>query len=197
METGKGTSVYTVSNHAKERYAERCKDRDSRLEITTYVAEHSQRIEEEINQMLRYGKRVYTGRTEGGKDRVPKEVYVNGLWILLANAETRNVITLYRVDLGCGPDLDKLYVERMVQRLEEAKGHLDETRRKVEEQNRAYQAILQEGEGQIQEYQERIRLLKEMCEGYQAVMRSSRAGLARAADDVEAIVNTLIGKKKF
>lgn len=65
METGKGTSVYTVSNHAKERYAERCKDRDSRLEITTYVAEHSQRIEEEINQMLRYGKRVYTGRTEG------------------------------------------------------------------------------------------------------------------------------------
>ena len=51
--------------------------------------------------MLRYGKRVYTGRTEGGKDRVPKEVYVNGLWILLANAETRNVITLYRVDLGC------------------------------------------------------------------------------------------------
>ena len=131
METGKGTSVYTVSNHAKERYAERCKDRDSRLEITTYVAEHSQRIEEEINQMLRYGKRVYTGRTEGGKDRVPKEVYVNGLWILLANAETRNVITLYRVDLGCGPDLDKLYVERMVQRLEEAEGHLDETRRKV------------------------------------------------------------------
>ena len=80
METGKGTSVYTVSNHAKERYAERCKDRDSRLEITTYVAEHSQRIEEEINRMLRYGKRVYTGRTEGGKDRVPKEVYVNGLW---------------------------------------------------------------------------------------------------------------------
>ena len=105
--------------------------------------------------------RVYTGRTEGGKDRVPKEVYVNGLWILLANAENHNVITLYRVDLGCGPDLDKLYVERMVQRLEEAKGHLDETRRKVEEQNRAYQAILQEGEGQIQEYQERIRLLKE------------------------------------
>ena len=53
METGKGTSVYTVSNHAKERYAERCKDRDSRLEITTYVAEHSQRIEEEINQMIK------------------------------------------------------------------------------------------------------------------------------------------------
>lgn len=116
METGKETSMYTVSNHAKERYAERCKDRDSRLEITAYVAEHSQRIEEEINRMLRYGKRVYTGRTEGGKDRVPKEVYVNGLWILLANAENHNVITLYRVDLGCGPDLDKLYVERMVQR---------------------------------------------------------------------------------
>ncbi|ANU47221.1 hypothetical protein ADH76_20890 [Enterocloster clostridioformis] len=170
METGKETSMYTVSSHAKERYAERCKDRDSRLEITAYVAEHSQRIEEEINRMLRYGKRVYTGRTEGGKDRV---------------------------DLGCGLDLDKLYVERMVQRLEEAKEHLDETRRKAEEQNRAYQAILQEGEGQIQEYQERIRLLKEMCEGYQAVMRSSRAGVARAADEVEAIVNTLIGKKKF
>ena len=100
METGKETSMYTVSNHAKERYAERCKDRDSRLEITAYVAEHSQRIEEEINRMLRYGKRVYTGRTEGGKDRVPKEVYVNGLWILLANAENHNVITLYRVDLG-------------------------------------------------------------------------------------------------
>ncbi len=120
-----------------------------------------------------------------------------GVYLLRGRTWLPDVITLYRVDLGCGPDLDKLYVERMVQRLEEAKGHLDETRRKAEEQNRAYQAILQEGEGQIQEYQERIRLLKEMCEGYQAVMRNSRAGVAQAADEVEAIVNTLIGKKKF
>ncbi|MFQ7877990.1 hypothetical protein [Enterocloster sp.] len=67
----KETSMYTVSNHAKERYAERCKDRDSRLEITAYVAEHSQRIEEEINRCCVTGNgSIRAGRR--GKDRYPR-----------------------------------------------------------------------------------------------------------------------------
>ena len=61
METGKETSMYTVSNHAKERYAERCKDRDSRLEITAYVAEKSTGCCVTGNGSIRAGRRA--GRT--------------------------------------------------------------------------------------------------------------------------------------
>ncbi|MCB6345397.1 hypothetical protein [Enterocloster lavalensis] len=188
---------YTISAHAQERYAERCKERDTRVDVTAYVAEHEDRIQEEVNKMICHGRLFYKGKTARAKDNIPREVYVSGLWIILTNAETRNVITLYKVELGCGQDLDKLYVERMMEKMDEARARYEAIAGEVKAQNEDYRNIIQEGNEQIQDFRARIRKLEEMCEGYNTIIRNNGVRLRQAEDTMADIVNTLIGKKSF
>ena len=189
--------LYTVSRHAKERYAERCTGKEAGIEVQAYLAAHEERIQDEMNQMIQRGNLIYTGKPRGAKDESPLEVYIKGLWIILANAKTRNIITIYKVNLGCGPDLDKMYVERMLERLETAKNQYDTVRRELETQNKIYRDTIQTGNEQIKEYRTRIRKLEEMCEGYNTVISSNMVTIAQAADAMAEITNSLIAKKTF
>ena len=147
--------------------------------------------------MICHGRLFYKGKTARAKDNIPREVYVSGLWIILTNAETRNVITLYKVELGCGQDLDKLYVERMMEKMDEARARYEAIAGEVKAQNEDYRNIIQEGNEQIQDFRARIRKLEEMCEGYNTIIRNNGVRLRQAEDTMADIVNTLIGKKSF
>lgn len=195
MESGK--ELYTVSRHAKERYAERCTGKEAGIEVQAYLAEHEARIQEEMNQMIQHGNLIYTGKPRGTKDESVLEVYIQGLWIILANAKTRNIITIYKVNLGCGPDLDRMYVERMLEKLDTARNQYDTAKRELEAQNRDYRDTIRTGNEQIKEYRTRIRKLEEMCEGYNTVISSNMVTIAQASDAMAEITNTLIGKKTF
>lgn len=189
--------LYTVSKHAKERYAERCRGKSSVLDVQAYVAAHEDRIQDDVNQMLQHGRLVYSGKQRGPKGESILEVYIQGLWIILADQKARNVITLYRVNLGCGEDLDKTYMERMLEKLEQARSRYENTLEEVNAQNEEYRGIIETGNAQIKEYRADIRKLEEMCEGYNMVISSNQVRVRRAADAMADIANTLIGKKTF
>ena len=107
------------------------------------------------------------------------------------------MITLYRVNLGCGEDLDKTYMERMLEKLEQARSRYENTLEEVNAQNEEYRGIIETGNAQIKEYRADIRKLEEMCEGYNMVISSNQVRVRRAADAMADIANTLIGKKTF
>lgn len=188
---------YTVSKHAKERYVERCRDKAAGLEVQAYVAAHEERIQEDVNQMIQHGSLAYTGKQRGGKGEVILEVYIKDLWIILADQQARNVITLYKVNLGCGADLDKLYMDRMLNNLKQAHARYANTLEEVNAQNDEYRSIIETGNAQIREYRADIRKLEEMCEGYNMVISSNQVRVRRAAEAMADIANTLIGKKTF
>lgn len=188
---------YTVSKHAKERYTERCQDKDSTFEVQAYVATHEDQIVDKINQMIQYGKLVYSGKQKGAKGDSVIEVYIKGLWIILSDQQIKNVITLYKVNLGCGEDLDKLYMDRMLKKLELARSKYENTLEEVNAQNEEYRSIIETGNSQIREYRTNIRKLEEMCEGYNMVINSNYVRVKQAADDMANIANALIGKNTF
>lgn len=189
--------LYTVSKHAKERYAERCRGKSSVLDVQAYVAAHEDQIQDDVNRMLQHGRLVYSGKQRGLKGEAILEVYIQGLWIILADQKTRNVITLYRVNLGCGEDLDKTYMERMLEKLEQARSRYENTLEEVNAQNEEYRGIIETGNAQIREYRADIHKLEEMCQGYNMVISSNQVRVRRAADAMADIANTLIGKKTF
>lgn len=188
---------YTISKHAKERYVERCRGRESGLEVQAYVAAHEERIQDDVNQMIQHGRLAYSGKQRGPKGDTILEVYIKGLWIILADRQARTVITLYRVDLGCGEDLDKLYMDRMLDNLESARAKYENTLEEVKAQNDEYRGIIETGNTQIREYRADIRKLEEMCEGYNMVISNNQVRVRQAADAMADIANTLIGKKTF
>lgn len=189
--------LYTISKHAKERYAERCRDKDTTLEVQAYVAAHEERIIDEVNQMIQRGKLIYSGKQKGNKGDSTLEVYITGLWIILADQQYKNVITIYKVNMGCGEDLDRLYMDRMLEKLELARSRYESTLEEVDAQNEEYRELIEDGNAQIREYRTNIRNLEEMCEGYSMVINSNHVRVKRAADDMAAITNALIGKNTF
>lgn len=52
---------YTISNHAKERYAQRIMSRDNITDIRKFVCDHDSDIEKWINEMIEHGESIYTG----------------------------------------------------------------------------------------------------------------------------------------
>lgn len=51
-----------VTQHAKERYAERIMEKDSALDIKRYVLQNEEKIKTDLAKMVFYGEIVYTGK---------------------------------------------------------------------------------------------------------------------------------------
>lgn len=99
-----------VSKHARERYAERVKEKNDKLDMARYVIENEAKIDKDISAMVEYGILVYKGPQRWNeKNNTAIEIYVNDLWVVLLDSKTENVITLYKVELGCGEELNLTY----------------------------------------------------------------------------------------
>ena len=57
---------YIITDHAKERYAERIADREGNWDIKQYVACNDGKITEDINKMMEYAQFIAEGKF--GKD---------------------------------------------------------------------------------------------------------------------------------
>ena len=85
-----------ISEHAKERYAERIKDRDGYCEVKQYVATHKEQIDTDLHKMAEHAAEVYRGP---GKDSKVIVMLVQGSWILICG-EDGTLVTLFKRELG-------------------------------------------------------------------------------------------------
>ena len=101
-------NTYKISTHAKNRYAERLLNKDDNNDIQRFIVENEEKIQTDINKMILYGERIYSGKQsqKDGKGKV-LDVYVKDLWIVLVDAQSEVVVTLYKVDLGLDDDFNR------------------------------------------------------------------------------------------
>lgn len=190
--------ILTISEHAKERYAERIMRKDETLAVNQFIAEHSEKIEQDIKKMAEYGKCVYTGKLSGGKDRNSiLDVYIKDTWVLLVDSETHNCVTLYKIDLGLDDDFNKKYVEGMVAKIKDAKEATDRAKAETDEQCGAYETIIEANEEQIKEYKGFISNLEAVNDSYKDLCRNLKISKNMADASVRELVDTLIGKPKY
>ena len=110
---------YIITEHAKERYAERVADRESNCDIKQYVAYNEEKIISNINKMMEYA--VFLVQGKFGKGYSPVRIFTCGLWVIFVDIEEPKVITLYKISLGVGDDFDKAYMERVLEAITVAK----------------------------------------------------------------------------
>ena len=190
---------YTISNHAKQRYAERIMGRDDTTEINRYVNLNEEKIKTDINKMITYGELIYTGiqHKNDKKLAAPVDVYVKDCWVVIADNKIKNVITLYKIDLGVDDEFNKLYINKMLEKLNTAKKAADEIRHQIEEENLGYTEIIEESEISIKQYRSMINNLEKLIDGYNIVLSNNTARVAEADMATAEVLNTLIGKKTF
>lgn len=189
---------YTISAHCKTRYAERIMGKDDNIDINRFITLNEEKIQTDISKMINYGELIYTGRQtqKDGKGSV-LDVFLKDTWVVLVDNRSKNVITLYKIDLGLEEEFNKLYVSKMLEKLNTYKEVLENTKQQVQSETDTYKGLIDETEIQIKEYKSMIKNLEELCEGYKAIIENNNVKVVQANKDVADVVNTMIGRKEF
>lgn len=183
-----------ITQHCKERYAERIMGKDERSEIAVYVAQHDEQITENVNHMVEYGTKLYTGSL---KDKNIVNVILNGTWVVLTDKEEKKVITLYKIDFGIGDEFNKQFIEKMLVKLDASKSNLKDASERIQNQKKEYQKIIDDAQGQISEYKNYINKLSSQINGYKEVISSMDVEILQKENDVKDCIMELVCKKEF
>ena len=190
--------TYTVSKHAKERYTERIMDKATANEINTFLVQNDDKIVNDINKMIQYGGLIYTGKqTQRDGRSYNVEVYINGLWIIIVDLKSKNVITLYKIDLGVDDEFNQEYVRRMMDKFSAAKENVELVMYEVEHENDSYESLIRQNTDTINEYKSYIKNLEELNAGYKTIIDNNNVKIRMADREVVEVLNKLIGKKEF
>lgn len=198
MEVTESVVEYNISKHAKERYAERIMGKESDIDVNRFVSLNEEKIKTDINKLIKYGECIFTGK-QSQKDNKGNvvDVFLKDCWIVLADSRAKNVITLYKIDLGLGDEFNKLYVSKMMEKLNTYKEELNNVQQLVKEESNTYREMIADAETQIKEYKTMIKNLEELCVAYKAVIDNNIVKVAQANKEVTDTLNTMIGKKEF
>ena len=186
----------TISRHAKERYAERIMDRDSKTDIAVFIRDHEDKIQNDIEKMLEYGTLLY----EGLSFREPKKtvgVTLNGSWVVLWDTKDFVVITLYCIDLGVGDDVNRAFIKNAVDQINEARAQYDDTVKRTRDCVATYQQVIDENEVAIARYKKLIKDLETQSTGARQMISAITADNQMADDKVREKVEILIGRQRF
>lgn len=185
----------SVSQHAKERYAERIMGKDEKTDITVFIYNHEDKITQDIQKMVEYGDLLFTGKQSKGGNVV--RVYAKDAWVLLVDDDKNCVITIFKIDLGVDDAFSVEYVNKIKERLSEATKELDEKKQELSEQTETYRQLVADNNDTIAEYRKVIRSLEEQNKGYQEVIQTSNANMFVMEAEVREILGLLVGRKTF
>lgn len=129
----------SYTKHARERYAERIMGRDNTRDINAYVAENSDKIDKDIAKLILYGEEIFTGKPSFNNPKQHNCTYVlNDFWVIVIDTQDDKVVTLYRIDLGAGEDIDKVFRDKLLQYINEAKAVAEKTRLEIDGEMATY-----------------------------------------------------------
>ena len=197
METEK-VIEYNITKHAMQRYTERIMNKEDNNDINRFIVENEDKIKTDISKMITYGNLIYTGKSasKDGKSSM-LDVYLKDHWIILVDNKSHNVVTLYRIDLGCGDEFNTTYISKMLEKLNKNKETLENVKMEVGIESATYRDFMSDAEAQINEYKSIIKKLENLCQGYKTVLDNNCIKVSQAEREVAEVVNTLISKKEF
>ena len=186
-----------ISTHAKERYSFRIMDKDSKSDIAVFIAQHEQKIKEDIFKMIEYGTLLFTGKPNYEYNKQPVDIFLNGTWVIIVDIAKCNVITLYSIDLGVGSEFNQEYINKLMNKLNAAKDEYEIVNIGIQTQKETYSSIIKENNEQINELKTMIKNLEKQNQGYLDVIENLDIDRIMAEKDIRDIIATLIGKKIF
>ena len=194
---GKGTlkKFMNITRHAKERYAERIMGRDNKTDVAVFVAGHEKKIQEDIEKMVTYGTIVYTGKSAKQKDSTVN-IIVKDLWVLIVDVARKNVVTLYKIDLGVGEEYDKKFVEIALKQIEDAKAEFEKKKEEIKNET-DYSKEIEENNALITNYKDLIRKLESENQHMKELQNLSKTNIDIAEQDLREKVMVLTGQKIF
>lgn len=183
-----------ITQHCKERYAERIAGKEERGDIAVYVAQHQTKIEEDINKICEYGEVIYNGQL---KDKNYVNVILNGTWVLLTDKDMKKAITVYKIDFGLGEEFNKNFVERMLEKIGTARDRYCESLKNAEEQKAVFSQLVDDFVAKVNEYRRMINNLEKQIAAYKELIATVDINVYESESEFRNAVMELVCKKEF
>lgn len=185
-----------ISKHAKERYAQRIKNKDDHSDMAVFIANHEKDITDNINKMVKYGKKIYSGRSI--KDpKVITDIFVKDTWVVIVDKNKKLVVTLFKVDLKVDEEFTKEYIEKVLAKLDEAQEKYNKAQEDVLEKIEEYQELMKENTRVINEYRATVKSLEKQNELYKGLIQEVNSTLKVSENELLDCVTILTGNKSW
>lgn len=189
---------YKITEHAKQRYAERIMDRDNKTDIAVYINQNEEKIRQDILKMITFGTVIYTGKpVNNTNNNNTVDVILKDHWIVLVDKSQGKVVTLFEIDLGVGKEFNDEYIGKLLERLNVAKEKYAEEVKAIDQGTADFNEIIDENEGKIREYKAYIKSLEQQNTNMVGLIAESKNNKAMAEQEVRDIVSVFCGKKVF
>ena len=132
-----------ITEHAKQRYAERIMDKNNKNEIAVFIANNTAKISEDISKMIEYGQLIYQGVSNHEFNKQPVKIYLKDTWVIIVDEKQNKVITLYSIDLGVGKEFNELYINKLLNKLTEAQNEYNNKYEELNNRKRSFNLLLQ------------------------------------------------------
>lgn len=185
--------TYNITNHAQERYAQRMVGKDNMTDVRTYINAHRNDIQKRINELIHYGTLIYEGRL---RDYPLNQVYYKDFWVVIVDPRTKNVITLYKIDLG-DDEVNELFVTKMMQKINDKQAVLDKTKETTDNNILEYQKIVDDMNDDIKKWQSMIKSTQQVIQSYEALIKNSNLEVMKIESEINDLVDMLIARKRF
>lgn len=187
------TKKLQLTQHVKERYAERIMGRGAK-DIPTFVAQNQEKIDNDIQKMIQYGEVIYCGQL---RDKNVVNVILNGTWVVLTDSSCQKVITMYKIDFNLGEEFNKNFIQLQLEKIQKAKEHYLDVVNEVDKKKDEIKSIIENATSKANEYRAMAKVLDSQAENYTAIMKSMDIEKAEAESEIKASIMDLVCKKEF
>ena len=106
----------TFTNHILERFVERTMNKTGN-ELKQYLAQNDKFVKEKLLLLYNSADLLWSGKI---KDHNFTHLYINkDGWIIVVDKEGKKLITVYKADLELDSEFNKMYVERIKNKVKE------------------------------------------------------------------------------
>lgn len=184
---------YNITNHAVERYAERMAGKSDITNMRIYINEHKDDINERINKLINYGECIFEGKI---RDYPLNRVYYKDRWVILVDPKTKNVITLYKIDLG-DEEVNELFANKLLNKIKQEQEVLCTVKEEADKQISEYKKVIDDNNHEIEYSKRLIKSLEETNEGYNILIKNANLNVEKQNKKITDLVETLIARKQF
>ena len=183
-----------ITQHCKERYAERIMGREGRGDVAVFIAQNQEKIETDINKLYEYAQIIYTGQL---KDKNYVNVFLNGTWVLLTDKGMQKAITMYKIDFGLGEEFNKEFVKKMLEKIAARREEYCNALNEKEKQKSEYEAIMNDLTQKANEYRRMAKNLDAQIAAYKELIAGTSEEVFSKENDFKQAIMELVCKKEF
>ncbi len=185
--------TYNSTNHAQERYAQRMIGKDNVADVRKFINDHRDDIQKWINSLIHYGTMIYEGKI---RDYPVNQVFYKDYWVVFVDPKTKNVVTLYKIDLG-DDEVNELFVSKMIKKIDSKKNILSNVKETVEKNVKEYQQIINDTNEDIKNWQSMIKGSQQVVKSYEELIKNSNLEVKKVELEINDLVDKLVSRKIF